>query len=446
MKIIVAGLMLVVGLHVSAVVAQPIGDTAFVSVNVVPMDRSRVLWNHTVVVQGSVITALGPASTTRVPPGARRIEGRGTTYLLPGLADMHTHVLDVKELPSYTANGVTTILHLGGAPNLLVANANSAIEQGAVIGPHIFFSLLVDGPPVSVDGVFAVATPNEARQAVEFASVNGYDFIKVYNKLTASDFAAIVEEAQRTGLSVIGHGVRAVSLPQALFQGQVMVSHAEEFFYTAFDNQRDSTLIPSVVAETLDSGAFVTPNLSTLEALSEQWGKPEVVAQFLADPRAQLLIPLMRESWASRDYVSREGGIAMMTEFMRTFVSALHEAGVPLMTGTDSPVIPGMYPGYSLHHDIQTLVDIGLTPYQALTAATRIPGEFIAKYVPTADRFGLVEIGMKADLIMLSANPLEDIVTLKSPLGVMSAGKWYSDVELEAALADQREKFDALLE
>ncbi len=136
----------------------------------------------------------------------------------------------------------------------------------------------------------------------------------------------------------------------------------------------------------------------------------------------------------------------MMTEFLRTFVVALHEAGVPLMTGTDSPVIPGMYPGYSLHHDIQTLIDIGLTSYQALTAATRTPGEFIAKYVPTADRFGIVEAGMKADLIMVSANPLEDIETLKSPLGVMSAGRWYSDVELEAVLADQKAKFDALFE
>ncbi len=446
MNAILAGLMLWIGLHVSAAVAQPIGDTAFISVNVVPMDQSRVLWNHTVVVQGSVITALGPASTTQVPPDARRIEGRGTAYLLPGLADMHTHVLDVQELLSYTANGVTTILHMGQASDSFVASANEAIEQGAAIGPHIYFSLMVDGPPASVDGVFAVATPNEARQAVEFASVNGYDFIKVYNKLTASDFAAIVEEAQRTGLSVIGHGVRAVSLPQALFQGQVMVAHAEEFFYTAFDNQRDSTLIPSVVAETLDSGAFVTPNLSTLEALSEQWGKPEVVAQFLADPRAQVLIPLMRESWVSRDYVTREGGIGLMVEFLRTFVAALNEAGVPLMTGTDSPVIPGMYPGYSLHHDIQTLIDIGLTPYQALTAATRTPGDFIAKYVPTADRFGIVEAGMKADLIMVSANPLEDIETLKSPLGVMSAGRWLSDVELEAVLADQKAKFDALLE
>lgn len=431
--------------HAAGAAAQPIGDTAFISVNVVPMDQSRVLWNHTVVVQASFITALGPAATTQVPSDARRIEGNGTTFLLPGLADMHTHALDVEELPSYTANGVTTILHLGGAPNSLVASANAAIEQGAAIGPHIYFSLLVDRAPAP-DGAALVSTPDEARQAVEFASVNGYDFIKVYNKLTASDFAAIVEESRRTGLSVIGHGVRAIGVPEALFQGQVMVAHAEEFFYTVFNNQRDTDLIPSVVAATLESGAFVMPTLSTSETIAEQWGKPEVVARYMDDPRAQFLTPFMQQVWPDKDYVTREGGMALMTEFLRTFVAALHEAGVPLMTGTDSPVIPGMYPGYSLHHDIQTLIDIGLTPYQALTAATRTPGEFIARYVPTADRFGLVEIGMKADLIMVSANPLEDIETLKSPLGVMSAGRWLSDVELEAVMAEQKAKFDAMLE
>jgi imidazolonepropionase-like amidohydrolase len=123
----------------------------------------------------------------------------------------------------------------------------------------------------------------------------------------------------------------------------------------------------------------------------------------------------------------------------------MQDAGVPLLTGTDSPVIPGMYPGYSIHDDIRTLIDAGLTPYQALTAATRTPGEFIAKFVPTAAHFGTIAAGMRADLILLGANPLENVETLKSPRGVMTAGRWRSAVEMATILDRQKQAYDALL-
>jgi imidazolonepropionase-like amidohydrolase len=134
-----------------------------------------------------------------------------------------------------------------------------------------------------------------------------------------------------------------------------------------------------------------------------------------------------------------------MVVYLRTLTNAFQDAGVPLLTGSDSPVIPGMHPGYSIHDDIHTLIDAGLTPYQALTAATRTPGEFVAKFVPTAAHFGTIAAGMRADLILLGANPLENVETLKSTRGVMTAGRRRSAMEMATIVDRRQQAYDALL-
>jgi len=407
---------------------------AFVDVNVVPMDAERILRGQTVIVQGDEITAIGRVDDVEVPAGARVIGSEGEAYLVPGLADMHTHVDGVQHLPLYIANGVTTMLHMGQAPAELVATVNEAIDEGRVVGPRLFFALLVDGPGSHAG--LTVATPAAAREAVRSAAAEGYAFIKVYNGVDARVFAAIVDEAEAVGLAVIGHGVRDLGLPDALFAGQVMVAHAEEFFYTAFENRADRERIDDVARETLDSGAYVTPNLSTFEVIAAQWGRPEVVDAYLADARAGRMTPFLRSFWAGRDYVTREGDITPMLGFLRELTRAFAEAGVPLLTGTDSPVIPGMFPGYSLHDDLDALVRAGLSRYDALAAATRMPSQFIETFVAQARPFGRVEPGMKADLLLVRSNPLEELETLRSPLGVMSAGRWRDAGELEALVAE----------
>jgi len=420
--------------------AAPPGQSAFVDVTVVPMDRNRTLPHQTVLVSGTTITTIGPVAGARVPDGVTRIDGRGA-YLLPGLADMHTHVNEPDALLLYTANGVTTILHMGLAPADFVDHVRGEIADGRTVGPRIYFGFMVDGSPEW--GRPYVQNPEQARAAVVFAKGNGYDFIKLYNAVTVAEFDAIVAESRRQGLAVIGHGVRAVGLPDALFRGQVMVAHAEEFYYTAFHNEipKDPAEIERVAQATRDSGAYVTPNLSTFAVIARQWGRPEVVKEMLADPRVSYLVPSTRWDWSQSDYAHRTGDLSPVLAFLARFTKALADHGVPLLTGTDSPAIPGMLPGYSLHDDLRTLTDAGLSRYQALECATRVPGEFLGKFVVGAERFGTVSAGSRADLVLLARNPLEDLDTLRTPLGVMSSGRYLSRSELSARLEQQKESY-----
>jgi imidazolonepropionase-like amidohydrolase len=415
--------------------------TAFIDVHILPMDRERVLDHQTVLIFDGKIVAMGRNREVKVPADARRIVATGE-WLLPGLADMHVHVKVDDDLALFIASGVTTVLHMGLAPPDMVNLDPGAIESGKLVGPRLFFGFIVDG---NADlGLPHVSTPQQARAMVQFAKANGYDFIKVYNGISKEEFAEIVNEAHQLGMAVIGHGVRAVGLPAALYQGQVMVAHAEEFFYTAFANKINDADIPSVVAATRASGAWVTPNLSAFQLFAKQWGKPDVVASFLREPEISYLSPDTRMSWSTSNYQFRKGSITDILAFLRRFTRALSDAGVPLLTGTDTP-LPGLLPGYSELDDLRGLVESGVTPYQALVAATRSPGEFIKKFVPGAQAFGVVALGMRADLMLVQENPLGNLETLRNPVGVMAHGRWYDAASLAKLLDDRKKHYEAVL-
>ena len=420
-------------------------DIAFVDVNVIPMDAEHILAHQTVVVHGATIIAVGPASVTPVPAGAQRIDGGGREFLLPGLADMHTHVSDEDDLGLYVAHGVTTVLHMGGTEQRLLGHVRGDIERGEVVGPQIFFSLMVDGSDRF--GILHVKDPELARAAVRLAKANGYDFIKVYNNLGPAEFAAVVAEGRRVGLPVVGHGVRAVGLPAALFQGQVMVAHAEEFLYTAFARSRDDATLATVVAEVKRSGAYVTPTLSTYEAISHAWGKPQVVAAWLAEPQAEDLSPTVRLHWDRSFYVRQKAeDLAPELAFQRRLTLEFARAGVPLLAGTDSPEVPGMFPGSSLHTELKNLVASGLTPFQALATATRNPGDFIQSTHPGRQPFGTIAVGERADLLLLEGDPLRDIAAVDRPTGVLAGGRWFDRRATEGLLSERRHRYQHLKE
>jgi hypothetical protein len=419
--------------------------TLFQHVNVVPMDRERVLENQSVLVVGGIIRSMG--KHVEAPAGVHVVDGFGTQYLSPGLADMHEHSTTSRDMLVLLANGVTTVLNMGGATTSFVDQVVPRLNRGELPGPHVYLSLRVDGTPEY--GELVVVSPEQARAVVELAKVNGYDFIKVYNNLSPAVFEALVEEGKKLGIPVVGHGVTRIGIEKQLAAGQMMVAHAEEYFYTVFfpggaevgTRAPQPDQIPAAVEFTKRYGAFVTADLNTYGTIVRQWGDPNVAAAFLRMPEAKYLDPDDRIAWRSAGYDSRSGSLNERLAFLKQFVLALARAGVPLIAGTDAPSIPGLVPGYSLHQDLHALEATGLRQFDVLSMATRIPGEFIAAAKPGAQSFGTVKVGNRADLILSATNPLHDLSTLQHPMGVMVAGHWHDDSDLNALLESVAVKY-----
>ena len=418
--------------------------TAFVHVNVLPMDSDRVLRDQTVLVEDGKIAAIG--TSLPAPAGATVIDGHGSAWLSPGLADMHVHSDTAEDMKVYLANGVTTVLNMGHASEGFMDSVRPALNAGQAPGPHVYAGLLVDGS--AQFGDLFVTTPDEARAIVDIAKTNGYDFIKVYNDLSPECFQAIVDEAAKQHMRVIGHGVTRVGIEKQLAMGQIMVAHTEEFLYTVFSHP-DLSLpnpaiadpsppktqdIPRVIGFLKHDQAFVTADLNTYATIARQWGKPAVLAAYMRSPELRYLSPARRMSWSKSGYVDKSGNVDANLAFLTRFTREMADAGVLLVTGTDAPSIPGLVPGYALHDDMEALQAAGLSRYQVLAAATRTPGELISRSIPGATPFGVVAVGDRADLILSDADPRDDLATLRKPLGVMADGNWYDADHLRSLL------------
>jgi len=418
--------------------------TAFVHVNVVPMDRERVLRDQTVIIEGDKIAAIG--NKLPVPPDAQVIDGQKKAYLSPGLADMHTHSETRNDLAVYLANGVTTVLHMGGARGGFIDTTVPAANRGAIPGPRVYTSLLVDGS-IDYNG-FVIKTPAEARAIVGLARTNKYDFIKVYVGLSPEVFSALADEGRRLGLPLIGHGVYAVRLERQLAEGQVLVAHAEEFFYTFFtppgveesDTPPDPGRIASAVALARKYNTTVTADLVTYAAIAHQIQHPDVLASFLARPESAYLSPNDRLAWQTSGYLEKTAKLEPKLAFLKLLVKAMADAGVELVAGTDTPAVPGMLPGFSLHDDFNELEAAGLSRFQVLSTATRAPGAFIQR-TKGGDSFGIVAPQYRADLILSDENPLTTLATLRTPIGVMVGGQWRDAAALNALTDKVRESY-----
>ncbi|MGH0223189.1 hypothetical protein NKY68_24455 [Sinorhizobium meliloti] len=409
--------------------------TAFTDINVVPMDQERILTAQTVIVHDGTIVAIGRDVT--IPAGARIVEGRGA-WLSPGLADMHNHVDGANDLALQLSLGVTTMLNMGEARNSFVGRTRAAIARGNVPGPRAFAALAIDGSPQH--GHLVVATAEDARATVQVAKANGYDFIKVYNNLSTEAFAALTTAAAEARIPVVGHGVTSVGLARQLKADQMLVAHAEEFFYTFFptpgpadeNTAPDVSEISAAIALIRRHDAFVVADLVTYGAIARQWGRPEVVEQYPASPEARFLAPGDRVSWAASGYARRSGSLDARRWFLDVFVNRMNAAGVHLLSGTDAPGIPGLVPGFALHQNLLALEAAGLSRFDALATATRNPGIFMARAHPGLPPFGTIAVGSCADLIVTSANPLEDLRTLSRPIGVMANRRWFTQSDLSA--------------
>ena len=404
---------------------------AFVHANVVPMNEERLLPDQTVVVQNGTITQVGPSKSVIIPRGACKIDAKGK-FLIPGLADAHVHLLSPNELPLYLANGVTTVFNLDGHPAHLLWRKE--IARGEMAGPTIFTT----GP------IFERArTAEEDVRMVDEQADAGYDGVKIYNQVSKAEYPALIAEAKKRNLLLMGHVARGPEFEMTLQSGQ-SIAHLEEFTYTFFNPQHDDhnnhivydeSKIPEAVRLTKDAGIFVTPTLSTYKTIVQQAGDLD---SFLKNPEMKYLPPWTQTQYQpaanrykngfSPDDIPR---IRTSLTFQRKLVKALFDAGVPLMSGTDAPEV-GPLPGFGIHEELQEFVDDGLTPYQALQTAT----VNVARYLRHAGEFGTVEVGKRADLVLLEGNPLVAIASTRRVLGVMVRGEWLPRGELARMVED----------
>lgn len=405
------------------------GKIAFTNVNVVSVDDGRVLNNHTVYVENGFIRQVGPASAVVVPDSAFVIDAKGL-YLMPGLADCHTHIYYETDLLPFIANGVTAVLNMGSPPSVL--SFREKIGNGELIGPHIYASAFVDG--AGRNG-WIIKTPEEVHENVAQIASMKWDFIKVYSSLKKDVFVELVSEAEKYDLNVIGHGVRDAGLAFSVNNGQVMIAHAEEFIYTIFNNSLDESKIPEAVQVIQNSGAYVTPNLSAFEAIANQSGSPATFDQLMAQPHMQYVGDQWINQWRnSNRFINSTLNLKPHYAFLQKLTRQLHAAGVPLLLGTDAPFVPTVAPGFSIHDDLRTLVDAGLSPVDAIRTGTITADNFFKQYSTNYKPSGQVKVDYRADLVLLSRNPLDQISNTKSIEGVMVNGRWLSSARLNELL------------
>lgn len=416
---------------------------AIQDVTVVPMDRERLLPAQTVLIENERIIGIGPARKMLIPAGAHRILATHL-YLLPGLMDLHIHFqsgrkINERLLTLFVANGVTTVLNMRGEPDYLKLRADVAAQK--LLGPAIYSTgpFLGDTP-----GKPLRTTPAQIKARIAEDRAMGYNFVKLHGDLSPAAYKQLLLSANTQGLRVVGHVPRNLGVEAALAGRQSAIAHGEEYLYSYFyfhrpDGDRDEPIpeldarTKAIAVKTATANVSVMPNLDLFKQIAIQ---AEDLNPLLRRKEVEYLSDAIRKQWwqDNNDYPSRFKGRSLYFRkryrILQKLTKALQNAGARLLIGTDTPT-PCVVPGFSVRDELQDLVDSGLTPYQALRAATANGGEFLRI------KSGTISAGQRADLLLLRANPLTDVRNVAQLAGVILRGRWMPAQELQSMLQRQ---------
>lgn len=480
MKALLIFLCLLFGVGVSA---QP-ADLGIRRVTVLDVTDGSLLRDQTVLVQGNRIAAVGPADEVRIPGGAEVIDAAGG-YLVPGFWDMHVHsVWSVPKnthvassasadwhFPLFLAHGVTGVRNMNdGTADVsleLIHSVKRRLARGELIGPARLLANgpSLDGDPPLADNPVIVQTAEEARAVVDELADAGADFVKVYENLSREAYFAIMDRARRRGLPVDGHVPFRVTAVEAAEAGQRTIEHPDELaascsadatvlherFASAladFDNlsEKDQFLAPFRHTQALHASRKPANCAVAIDAFRQNAVAivVDVIAyhhvvhakSILSDTTRMRFVPRsVRDEWqelADSEMIQAFQSILQPILPLELEVVRLHdEAGVTLLAGTDVGV-PLQVPGISLHEELVRLVEAGLTPLRALQTATLNP----ARMLGLADSLGTVEAGKLADLVLLDADPLEDIRNTQQIRAVVANGRLFRRADLDRLLAE----------
>ena len=435
-------------------------------VNVVDVITGSLQRDVDVTVRDGRIAAVQPAGAKA---GGRIVDATGK-FLIPGLADMHVHWYHERSLGLFIANGVTRVRQMWGMP--LHLEWRKRIDAGKLLGPRFSISSpIVDGPRPFWPGSISAGDAETAAKAVADIKKGGYDFVKVYSGLTREAYFAIVRAARENGLEVAGHVPIAVSAAEAADAGQTSIEHLTTILISS--SSAEARLRP-LLDQRLQKGGNMTQGITAdsraaARELSEQvlatydeakaaalfarlaknrtWQCPTLTvirslaslddAAFTSDARLKYMPREIRDSWdpakdartATKSKADYELDRRTLRKYME-IVAAMKKAGVEFLAGTDA-LNPFAFPGFSLHDELDLLVQSGLTPAEALRAATINPARFLRDDAAN----GSVAPGKNADLVLLEANPLDSVRNTQRIAAVVVRGRYLDRAELDRMLA-----------
>ncbi len=419
----------------------------FKNVNVIDVRDGGIMEDLFVVVDSGRIKHI----TDRVDNPAdfnTQIEAKGK-FMLPGLAEMHAHIPSppTSELRTeqtlylYLANGITTIRGMLGHPSHLVLKQR--VARGEILGPRIFTS------SPSLNGN-SVRSPEEAKEKVTAYAEQGYDFLKIHPGIKLDVFEALASTAMEKRIPFAGHVPVDVGINRALKSGFATIDHIDGFleglvppeanadpnsngfFGYNFTSMADTTRIQALVELSKEQGVWVVPT----QTLFERWFAPTSADDMLSEPEMQYMPQAVLNNWKQRKLESTGEGSQFNEELWVDFIQIrrqlirnIQDHGQGLLLGSDAPQLFNV-PGFSIHHEMETMIKAGLSPLEIIQSGTIN----VAEYLQLSDEMGEIKEGMLADAILVNRNPLDDISALKELSGVLNKGRWLSREELDHGL------------
>jgi len=425
-------------------------------VNVIDATGSPAQPDMSVTIQDNRIVSISKYKKAKLPPNARVLDAKGK-FLIPGLWDMHVHTVfgdwipggQEVSLPLFVANGVTGVRDMGGDLDTLL-EWRRQISAGTILGPRMIIAgPMLDGPKSRFPSSLSIASPEEGRKAVDDLKARGADFIKAQSFIQREAYFAVADEAKKQKMVLAGHVPDTIRASEAVSAGQKSIEHLTGVFEgcsTAEDQFLKGPKGPLRFLQTYDPARCDA--LIASFAHNHTWQVPTLVwerGQWLVDVTDISRDPNLKfapSSWQQKSWPQFTKGILAELDTdtvadRRRFVKkeldvirAMRDAHVPLMAGTDTAAGVDVLPGFSLHTELEYFVEAGLSPMEALQTATRNPAEFLGLLSET----GTVEKNKSANLVLLDANPLEDIRNTRKIWAVVLNGRLFTRRDLGGVL------------
>lgn len=425
---------------------------AIKDVTLVDVEKGTATPGQTVVIAGEQIKQIGGQGKVKIPRGATIIDGQGL-YLIPGLVDAHVHYYDAPIFGRVLiANGVLIVRDMGN-PNEYILPLRDQLNRSETLGPEMIATgAMLDGSPAIIPTIsISVSTPEQGRAAVRAQVEAGVDMIKVYSNLDKDVFLAIVDEATKSRIKVIGHVPDVVYIEEAALAGLDSIEHwfgfqkviaqllggsvnldhgwmswgAEYLFRLG---EADPQALQDFYRRLRASGVTVDPTVVTFK----NWPNIDAL-EIQSLPHGEYISQDLFSMWKSQ-WAGQTEMPDVLWQNWAEMVKQMNEARIPLMVGTDL-MCPGLVPGYSVHEEMMIWQEAGIPPADILRSATIVPVQFMG----LEDRLGSISEGKMASLVLVRANPLEDINNAQQIEGVFLRGRYFSREDLDQLLVEARE-------